>query len=148
MLLTIERVLFLRSVDLFARIANGDLIQVAQLLDEMHLSAGQMFIEQGALGDSLYITVEGDVDILVNGKPVARRGPRTVNGEMALLSARTRTASCVAATDVTLLRLAQDDFRDLLLEIPSLALGIIDVLIERLDEAGRKAAYDMPPSPL
>lgn len=109
---------------------------------------GERFIVEGDPGDCLYVTVRGEVDIVVDGVgKVATRGERSVNGEMALLSSTARTASCVAATAVEALRIDRREFLELLRERPELGLGIIQVLARRLDEVSRKASArtDKPP---
>ncbi len=66
---------------------------------------------------------------------VAQREPKSVIGEMAILSRQPRTADCIAKTDVTALKIGYHDFWELLAEKPPLALGVIKVLAQRLDEA-------------
>ena len=48
---------------------------------------------------------------------------------------RLRSATCLALTDLTLLRIDGADFWQLLEATPSLALGVINTLAQRLDEA-------------
>ncbi|NJN80933.1 MAG: cyclic nucleotide-binding domain-containing protein [Caldilineaceae bacterium] len=145
MLSTIERVLFLRSVELFEQVPDDVLAWVAQSAQEVHLAKGDRFIAQGDLGDSLFVVVDGQVDILIEGKGrVANRGARSVHGEMGILASQPRTASCVAASDMTALKISREDFLDLLSEAPQLALGVIHVLVDRLDEASQKVASAAP----
>ncbi len=141
MLSTIERVLFLRSVTLFARVPDEVLAWVAQTAHEVEFAPGERFIREGDPGDSLYIVIHGDVEIALEGKGrIATRGPKSVLGEMAILVSRPRTASCVAATPVYALQIARDDFLHLLAENPELALGIIGELVNRLDDLSRRVA--------
>ncbi|UCH27611.1 MAG: Crp/Fnr family transcriptional regulator [Trueperaceae bacterium] len=136
MLSTIERVLFLKGADLFSNIDSEDLVPVAQVAEELHFEAGEAFIRQGELGDCLYLLVDGTVDIVIQGVGVvAQREPKSVIGEMAILSRQPRTADCIAKTDVTALKIGYHDFWELLAEKPPLALGVIKVLAQRLDEA-------------
>lgn len=133
---TIERVLFLRGVELFDQIASEDLVSVAQVCEEVSFAAGTQFITQGEPGDSLYILVDGEVNILMEGMgTVYHRGSKSVIGEMAIISRTTRSAHCVAVTDIALLRVDNDSFWALMEERPKLTMGVIRVLSRRLDEA-------------
>lgn len=133
---TIERVLFLRGVELFDQIASEDLVSVAQVCEEVSFAAGTQFITQGEPGDSLYILVDGEVNILMEGMgTVYHRGSKSVIGEMAIISRNPRSAHCVAVTDIALLRVDNDSFWALMEERPKLTMGVIRVLSRRLDEA-------------
>ena len=50
MLSTVERVLFLKSVDLFSAIPGNDLARIAAVTEELHLEEGEQFIRQGEHG--------------------------------------------------------------------------------------------------
>jgi CRP-like cAMP-binding protein len=133
---TIERILFLKSADLFSQIASEDLVPVAHVAQEVHFKAGQTFIQQGEAGDCLYLIVNGEADIAIRGVgQIARRQAKQSIGEMAIITHQPRTADCSAVSDVTALKIDYDDFWELLAEKPPLALGVIRTLGLRLDEA-------------
>ncbi len=132
---TVERVMFLRSADLFGDVASEDLVLIAQVCQEAFFAAGERFIRQGDIGDCLYILVDGTASIDVDGVgEVDRLGPKEVVGEMAILSRSPRSANCRAESDMTALRIDFTDFWDLLAEKPGLALGVIRVLSARLHD--------------
>ncbi|MHB8418854.1 MAG: Crp/Fnr family transcriptional regulator [Myxococcales bacterium] len=135
MIPTLERVLFLQSVDLFAGIEGEELAPVAVIAVEEQREAGEDILREGDLGDALYLLVEGQVRIHRGGQTLAVLAERESFGEMALLDPAPRSATATAATDVTLLKLAEADFRDLLEEKHALALGLIQVLTRRLRAA-------------
>jgi len=133
---TIERVLFLKGAELFNQIASEDLVPVAMVAQEVHFNAGETLLRQGDPGDCLYILVDGEASVVIHGVgQVAKRGAKSSVGEMGLISRQPRTADCVALTDLTALKIDQDDFWELLAEKPPLALGVIKALSQRLDEA-------------
>lgn len=138
MIPTLERVLFLRSVDLFSGLAAEELVPVAVIAVELQREAGEDILREGELGDALYLVVDGRVRIHREGQELALLGERQCFGEMALLDPAPRSATVTAETDVTLLKLAEVEFRDLLEEKHQLALGIIRVLTRRLREAARQ----------
>ena len=139
MLSTIERVLFFRSVDLFDQISGEDLVQVAQVAQEVTFSAGEQFITQGDVGNCLYIIVDGTAQVTVDGVGQIRTlGANSIIGEMAILASHLRTASCLAVTDMMALRIDYDDFQELMTDFPALALNIIKALVWRLEETNQK----------
>jgi hypothetical protein len=64
------------------------------------IKAGDVLTEQGSPGDSLYLVLDGVVNIAVNGQAVGEVGPGTVLGERAALEAGRRTATLTAVTAV------------------------------------------------
>ncbi len=140
MIPTLERVLFLESVPLFRGFSGEELAPVAAIAVEEQREAGEDVLREGDLADSLYLLVEGRVRIHRAGQTLAQLGERESFGEMSLLDPAPRSATATAETDVTLLKLSEADFRDLLEEKHQLALGIIQVLTRRLRTADGPAS--------
>jgi Cyclic nucleotide-binding domain len=59
---------------------------------------GGVLVEQGAAGDELYLLLDGVLDVVVDGDPVAEVGPGAILGERAVLEGGTRTATLRALT--------------------------------------------------
>lgn len=136
MLSTIERVLFLRSADIFSAVTGEDLAPVAMVAEEIRFVAGETFIQKGGPSDCLYVIIDGEAGVIRNGAGRAMvRGPGSVLGEMGILADQPRSADCVAMTGILALKVERDDFLELLAERPPLALGVIKVLTRRLTEA-------------
>jgi hypothetical protein len=132
----IERILFLKSADLFSQLGGEDLGPLAETAQEVHFPAGETFIHQDDPGSCLYLIVDGKASIVVHGLgQIGTRGPKGAIGEMAIIWRRPRSADCVALTDITALRIEYDDFWDLMDQRPTLAQGVITLLARRLDEA-------------
>jgi HEAT repeat protein len=145
MLSTIERVLFLKGMELFDVVPGEDLVAVAKVAHEVRFASGTTLVKQGEIGDSLYFILDGEVQIMVDeGQEVAKLGPESVLGEMSILSRGHRTASAVAVTEISALKIDRQDFKDLMVENPELSQGIIKVLVRRLEDANRKLAQAAP----
>ena len=138
MLSTVERVLFLKTVELFSRIPGEELAQIAAIAQEVTFENGELVIQEGEPGDSLYLIVDGEVMVHKLGQNITRLGQRESFGEMSLIDNEPRSASVTAVSDTTCLKIERDDFFDLMTENPEIAQGIILVLTERLREADRK----------
>jgi CRP-like cAMP-binding protein len=138
MLTTIEKVLALKKVDVFAAPPDKTLAAVAGLLEEVPVSAGQTVFEKDDPGDGLYLVVDGEVRVHREEHTLNHLGEGDVFGEMALLDAEPRMASVTAVADTLLLRLAQGPFFELMDDRPEAARGIIRVLSQRLRARARE----------
>lgn len=134
-MLTIEKMLVLRSVSLFVGVREAFLVGVAASATEVRLAAGQTLFEEGELGTSLYVIASGELAVSVGGKQVALMGERDVVGEMAALDPEPRSARVVATQDSLLLRLTDEDLDLLMSEDVEVARAIIQTLCRRLRSA-------------
>jgi hypothetical protein len=62
------------------------------------VKASHVLAEQGAAGDELYLLLDGVLDIVVDGEPIAEVGPGAILGERAILEDGRRTATLRART--------------------------------------------------
>ena len=132
MLLTVEKVMVLKTVDIFAHTPEEILVDIAGLLKELTMAANQTVFEKGERGDSMYIIVEGEVEALDEGRTFTKMGARQVFGEMALLDGEPRTATIRTTQPTRLLRLDQEPFYELMDDRIEIARGVIHVLLQRL----------------
>lgn len=137
MLSTLEKVLFLKSIDLFSQIAGEDLTQVALVATEAEHDSGDEVFAEGEIGDALYVVLDGKVRVRQGDRVVDEVGERQCFGEMAILDPAPRRITVTAVTDTRLLRIGREDFQEILAEKPEIALGIIKVLTRRLRDAVR-----------
>jgi CRP/FNR family cyclic AMP-dependent transcriptional regulator len=138
MISTVEKVLFLKSHDLFSQISGEDLAQIAQITDEVHFEEGDVLFQEGEQGDSLFLVITGQIRIHQGGRQIAIVAERGVTGEMALLDSEPRSASGSALTDLTLLKITRDDFNEILAEKVEIAQQIIKVLTRRQRETNQR----------
>ena len=66
----------------------------------LRLGAGDVLVKQGDPGDSIFLLLDGVLDVEVNGEKLAEVGPGAILGERAVLEGGTRTATLRAATPV------------------------------------------------
>lgn len=132
MLVTIEKVLLLKVVDLFSETPDEILVEVAERLREIVIPAGTTIFERGERGDSLYIIISGNVEVFNGDTVLDRLGPRQLFGEMALLDAEPRAASVRTVTETRLLHLDQEAFYELMDDRIEIAYGVIHVIVKRL----------------
>lgn len=135
MLSTVEKVLFLKSIDLFSQIPGEDLAQVALIATEEAREQGEEIFAEGEAGDALYLVLDGQVRVHRGDRMIAELGERECFGEMAILDASPRSATVTAVQDTNLLKISREDFQEIMSEKPEIALGIIRVLSQRLRSA-------------
>ena len=131
-MLTIEKVLILKTVDTFARISDEVLAEVAQSLEELTILKGEVVFEKGDFGDSMFIIAQGRVRVHNGDQHLNYLDDRDVFGEMAILDPAPRVASITAVADTQLLRLDQDTLYELMEDRVEVAQGIIRVLSNHL----------------
>jgi predicted nucleotide-binding protein len=96
---------------------------------------GDKIITQGATDNDVYLILDGDAGIYINGRQVATRGPRDAVGEMTLIDARARRSADVAAhTPLTAFKVKEPDFQALLTAFPQVWRAVALVLADRLRE--------------
>ncbi|MEZ4734620.1 MAG: Npt1/Npt2 family nucleotide transporter [Caldilineaceae bacterium] len=131
-LLTIEKVLILQQVELFAALSIAILVELAARLTERFAPADEIIFVKDTPGDSLYLIVTGAVDALDGDRIFTHMGEREIFGEMALLDGEPRTATIRTTQPTHLLCLDQTAFYELMDEHIEIARGVIHVLLQRL----------------
>lgn len=100
----------IRGVPMFAPLPLTVIEQLAQGMVPVSFDDGQTVIVQGEAGDCWYVIVQGSVDVVHDGAPVAQLGSGDNFGEIALLRNVPRTASVVAREPLTVYRLDRSTF--------------------------------------
>ncbi|MCB9637670.1 MAG: cyclic nucleotide-binding domain-containing protein [Myxococcales bacterium] len=139
MLSTFEKILFLKGVDLFQRLSNEDLGQIAQIAEEVSFEKDEQIIHEGDLGDALYIIVEGRVSVSKEGVELTLLNKKEPFGEMGILDNTPRSATIAALEDIRLLKIEQQAFHDLMEDRMEIARGVIKVLLNRLRKANKSS---------
>ncbi|MCC5616085.1 Crp/Fnr family transcriptional regulator [Nostoc sp. CHAB 5836] len=99
--------------------------------------AGQVIFEEGQPGDQMYGILEGEVDILVNGKVVETIDPGEVFGVGVLVGVKNRTYTAIAKGDCKLVFLDERRFLFAVQETPMFAIEVMKSYSERLSRLQR-----------
>ncbi len=140
---TMQRLLALKSVELFANLSLEQLEAVSQVTQEVEYLPGEIILREGEHGETLYLLLEGEVEIVKDhGTPHARTLKEVVPvdyfGEMAILDSAPRAATAVARTHARLLTLDGGGLKSLILQIPEISFAIFPVLTARVRKAERR----------
>lgn len=131
-MITLEKMLVLKTIPFFKSIPDDILLLVAGVLREKTVAAGELILQKGDLGNTMYIIVTGKVKVHDGDKTLAVLGEREVVGELAALSSEERIASVSAMEDTLLLNITQPALYDLMELHVGLAKEIINVLCQRV----------------
>jgi ATP/ADP translocase len=144
MLITIEKLLFLKSIPLFAALPGENLLTMADICSEEQIPADAIVIREHDEGNDLYVIVSGRVKVYSGQGSYERRlaelGERECFGEMALIDGEVRSASVATLEPCSFLVIRGEDFRELMLEEPALSLAVMKVLSQRLRKADEAPA--------
>jgi HEAT repeat protein len=132
MLTTVEKVIILKGVSIFAETPDEILAEVATRLEELEVAAGDTIFEKGDMGAALYIVVDGAVRVINEGRVLRDLGSREIFGEMAALDPEPRSATVVATQRTHLFRLGQEALYELMADRIEVVRGVIRVLCGRL----------------
>jgi CRP-like cAMP-binding protein len=132
MLTTVEKVVFLQDVDVFARIPLEDLVYVAAITDEIEIAKGREIFREGDISDSMYLVVEGKVRLHRQEIEVLTANAKDVFGTWALFDDETRVVTATALEDCHMLRLDKEKFLDLLTDHTRIVEGILQIMATRL----------------
>ena len=128
MLSTIEKVLTLKSVSIFAGTPDETLVEAAAILEEVDIPEGHTIFEKGEMGSCLYIIADGRVRVHDGERTLNELGTGDVFGEMAVLDAAPRVASVTALDATRLLRLDQEPLYELMADRIEVVRAIVGVL--------------------
>lgn len=109
----------LRNHPLFEGCSPAQLRTVDRLLTQVRVPAGRQLMRQGRRGLDFAVVVDGEAEVLRDGEPVARLGPGSFFGELALVDDRHRSATVTARTPMLLYVLHRLEFDRLLEVVPS-----------------------------
>ena len=106
---------------------------------------GELIVEEGRTGNGLFVVISGQVEVMKGlgserEQPMAVLGPGEPFGEMALLGEWKRSASVRATQEVECLGLDRWVFLAYLNREPQFAIKMLQMLAQRLAEAGEKLA--------
>lgn len=135
----VEEVEALRRIPYFATMDPAKLKLLAFASSRFNLPAGGVLCREGEPGDAAYIVLEGEADVIVTTEDgrrvvVASVPKNTFIGEMAVLRNVPRTATVVAASPMTALKVEKDAFFQLLRDVPQFAFELMRELAERLED--------------
>ena len=127
-LTTLEKVIFLKSVDIFKHATIEELGGVAALTEEVHFEPGATIYREGEPVDAIFLVLNGRVGVERNGKVVRDIGEKQAFGTVAALDLKPAIHTVRAIDPVSALKLSAQDLQDLL----SLDVDLVQAVIRSL----------------
>lgn len=131
-LTTVEKVILLQRVDLFEEVPTRQLAYLAAVADEARLSSDEVVYREGDSSDGLYLVVEGEVVLEKDGRTITVAGPDDAFGSWSLFDDEPRVVTATARVDSRVLKVAKDDFIDLLADHVKITQGILRKMAQRM----------------
>lgn len=147
-----------RKSSVFKGLKDEELAEVLNIIREKRFHKGDMIMQEGAEGNTMYMILEGELGVSKSltmkfGEDDYRKTEKVLNrltakdhavfGEMALIAKDKRSASIVANTDCVLIEINRDDFIRLIESKPELGVRILLNLSESLIGRLRQSSQDV-----
>jgi len=127
-LTVIEKVIFLKSVDIFEHATIEQLGRIAELTEEVHFEPGEAIFKEGEPGDAFYLLLSGRALIERNGNTLHELKEKEAFGTLDVLDFHPRGVTAIAVDHVRALKLNSQPFHDLL----SLDIEMVQVVFRML----------------
>ena len=122
----------LARLALFADLTRPQLEQVAHTYDEEMFPEGQRILRRGLSGSGLYVVLDGEAVVSVDGEEIARLGRGEFFGEVSALLGEPPTADVTAATPLRCLVIPGPEVRSFLLVNPPVTVRMLEAEARRL----------------
>jgi len=124
---------FLAKISLFSPLDDDERAVLAQAMQERGVPAGEILFRAGEPGDSMFIVVDGGIELSVKdkaGQKIVLHTPGTGEffGELSLLDGGSRTATAVATAESQLYVLDREDMLQLFKKRPEAGLDMLGAM--------------------
>jgi CRP-like cAMP-binding protein len=128
----VEKVIALEGVDLLSTLTPEQLARIATIAQEVKYPPDRVVLEPSQAADALYVIVDGSVELSRGGEALTIARQNEVLGAWALFD-ESDPIPVTARTleDTRLLRIARDDFYDLLSDNSEITSAIFATLVKR-----------------
>ncbi len=127
----VEKVIALEGVELLRNLKPEQLSRIASIAREMKLPAGKIIFEPSKPTDALLVVVDGSVELSRNGEVLTVAKQNDVLGAWALFDDDPMPITATTVEDTRLLRIARDDFYDLLSDNMEITAAVFSTLVKR-----------------
>ncbi len=138
----------LAGIPFFAGMDRSRLKLLAFASNALRLEAGETLFRQGDKGESAYVVLSGEMNVIVDGadgaKTVATFGRGELFGELALLCDVPRTATLTAKSDTSVLAMSKDNFIKLVEENPEVSINLTRAIAGRFEATIRDSQHGTP----
>jgi CRP-like cAMP-binding protein len=129
---TIERVILLQGVELFAGATTEQLSFIAAISRETRATTGTILYRQGDEPNGLYVVISGRVAVTRGADVIETIGPNGSFGVWALFDDQPRLTDAAAVEDSNVLFVPREDFYDVLSDHVEITQSVFKHLVQRV----------------
>lgn len=110
----IQKISVLKQVSFAKFLEEAELWYLLSECENISLNAGEVLFEEGSFKESMFVILDGELEIYKKNKQIALRGKGEFIGEMSILESKARSASVRAITDSVVLEIDENTFLNFL----------------------------------
>ncbi|HUU40196.1 MAG TPA: cyclic nucleotide-binding domain-containing protein [Desulfatiglandales bacterium] len=148
----------IKNTSIFNDLDEEEVTEILKITKEKRFSESEIIMKEGEEGDSMYIVVDGNVEVsktltMKTGEDdyterekiltSFKAQDNVVFGEIAMIDKENRSASVVATTDCILLEITREDFLDLVEKKSHMGVKILRKIAELLANRLRQSSQDL-----
>ncbi len=133
-----QTVAVLSGIPMFADFSKKHLNRLAAETDELAFDQGQVVVNEGDPGETLFVVLSGQAKVLRGKRKVGEVLPGDFFGELSAIDGGKRTASVVTDTPMRVLRLFRRTLTSLIEDEPQVTIKLLDGIVRRLRQVERR----------
>jgi len=127
----VEKVIALEGVDLLKGLTPDQLARIATIATEVRVSPGEIVVNPITRPDALFVVLDGGVSLTKDGAEIHVAKQNEVLGSWALFDDEPLPVTGTATEDTRLLRIARDDFYELLSDNVGITTTVFSTIVKR-----------------
>ena len=128
----LERAIRLQKVELFSDLETNMLALLGSIASQVEVKQGEVLVEQNRPLSTLYVVLNGAIEMSRGGRTMFRVGADETIGNWALFDEQPSVVTATAIADTSLLRIERDDFFDLLADHSEMTREMFEALFKRV----------------
>ena len=129
---TIEKVIHLQRIEMFADIPSEQLAYVAGITREVYFEPGDVIYSEGDQAEAMYLLIDGDIKVTREGKVTRKVAIDEAFGIWGFFDREPRLFTAEALSESYLLKIRSSDFYDLIEDRVRLSRGLIKYLVGKI----------------
>ena len=129
---TIEKVIHLQRIEMFGDIPSEQLAHLAAIAQDIRVSKGETLFSEGDSSDSMYILIDGGVEVERQGVDTIKVEEDQAFGVWGFFDRQPRLSTATATEDSYLFKIDNADFFDLIEDRVHLSKGLIKFLVDKI----------------
>ena len=126
------------SMAIFADLARPQLIAVASRFEEAFFAKDQRVLRQGLTGSGFYVIMDGEADVVADGKKLATLARGDFFGEVSVLLGEPPTADIIATRPMRCIVLGGPAVEGFLVDNPRVMYRMLQASARRLRDNNRR----------